>query len=107
MASQYDESLRRATEHPQNALTNREVQDSDECHHDENEDDHHDGVVHEFRPGRGNDLAELSNDLANEEGDTCEESQFILLVVLAFARLISRYGARLAHTPSSSFLVIT
>ena len=47
-------------------------------HHDDDEAQHDQGVLDELLPGRRDDLAELREHLADEEGDPLEEVQLLL-----------------------------
>jgi hypothetical protein len=55
------------TEDPGHSPTEEEVQNGYKRHHDEDENQHHEGVINKFFPGGSDDLAQLIENLAQEE----------------------------------------
>src|SRR5690606_21974565 len=56
----------------------RGVEPVDERHDDHDEDQHDTGELEKFLAGRGDDLAEFSDDLTEEQRDPAEEAELLL-----------------------------
>src|SRR5690606_23410041 len=65
-------------EEPAGTLADDEVEPGDEEHRHRDEHDHDDRVVDQLRPGRGDDLAELTHDLPDEQRDAGEDATTLL-----------------------------
>src|SRR5699024_11342468 len=68
---------RRCAEDEADELAEHPVQDRDEEHHEQDEAQHHQGVIDQLLPRRSDDLLEFCHNLAEELQDSSEESELL------------------------------
>src|SRR6476469_9707453 len=88
---------RSAAEDPQDELGEAEVHGRDECHHERHEHDHDDRVVDQLGARRPHDLAQLVEDLADEEGHRAEEPRDGVATLVTLAAGATRAAGVRAH----------